>query len=159
MRDDTRLLIIRQFRMDWHKDQVAQLEIECLSAPGRKIPANVPDLLSADQIAQGLEDAAKFVCATADIFAGWAEDFAENPNEVQQKFTGLGDPNNQFWHGYWEKSLDFRYFPCHINKHTAKYEKDGTLGLRWTRAIDPKKPNLRVVPVSELKAEAARQQR
>ena len=210
MRDDTRLLIIRQFRMDWQKDQVARLSIECLSAPGRTMPANIPDLLSADQIAKGLEDAAKFVYATADIFAGWAEDFAENPNDVQQKLTGLGDPNNQFWHGYWtlepgqalvleamppkcdawnfqlnnywEESLDFRYFPCHINKHTAKYEKDGsllivisaedpgignwmntvghrhgTLGLRWTRAIDPKKPRLRVVPLAELKQQAAAQ--
>ncbi len=129
----------------------------------------------------------------------------QNPNDVQQKFTGLGDPNNQFWHGYWtlepgqalvleamppvcdawnfqlnnywEESLDYRYFPCHINKHTAKYEQDGsllivispedpgignwmntvghrhgTLGLRWTRAIDPQKPKLRVVPIAELKA-------
>jgi hypothetical protein len=212
MRDDTRLLIIRQFRMDWEKDEVARLEIRCVNAPGRALPPNVPDLLSAEQIARGLEDAAKFVYATAEIFVGWCDDFEKNPNDVQQKFTGLGDPNNQFWHGYWtlepgqalvleamppvcdawnfqlnnywEESLDYRYFPCHINKHTAKYEKDGslliviaaedpgvgnwmntvghrhgTLGLRWTRAIDPQKPRLRVVPIEQLKAEAARRAR
>lgn len=212
MREDTRLLIIRQFRMDWEKDEVAKLEIRCVNAPGRALPANVPDLLSAERIAQGLEDAAKFVYATAKIFVGWCDDFERNPNDVQQKFTGLGDPNNQFWHGDWtlrrdealvveamppvcdawnfqlnndwEESLDYRYFPCHVNKHTARYERDGsvlivvsprdpgignwmntvglrhgTLGLRWTRAIDPPKPKLRVVPMAELEAEAARRAR
>jgi hypothetical protein len=197
MREDTRLLIIRQFRQDWEREIVAELEIECLTGD------NKPELLTPQKIADGLDGAARFVRATASIFAGWAEDFADNPNDVQQKFTGLGDPNNQFWHGYWtleegealvieamppeceawnfqlnnywEESLDYRYFDVHINKHTAKYEKDGsllivvaaedpgvgnwidtvghrhgTLGLRWTKAIDPKKPNLRVVPVSDL---------
>lgn len=212
MRDDTRLLIVRQFRMDWEKDEVARLQIRCVNAPGRTLPPNVPDQLSAAQIAKGLDDAAKFVYATAEIFVGWCDDFEKNPNDVQQKFTGLGDPNNQFWHGYWtlepgqallieamppvcdvwnfqlnnywEESLDYRYFPCHINKHTAKYEKDGsirivisaedpgignwmntaghrhgTLGLRWTRAIDPQKPKLRVVSLAELRAGAKERDR
>ena len=202
MREDTRLLIIRQFRQDWEKETIAELEIECLTGD------NKPELLTAERIARGLDEAAKFVQATASIFAGWAEDFAENPNDVQQKFTGLGDPNNQFWHGYWtlepgqalvleatppeceawnfqlnnywEESLDYRYFPVHVNKHTARYESDGslliviaaedpgignwidtvghrhgTLGLRWTKAIDPQKPKLRVVSLSELRSEAA----
>lgn len=201
MREDTRLLIIRQFRQDWEHEKIAELEIECLSG------ASKPSLLTPERIAQGLDDAAKFVQATAAIFAGWAEEFAGNPNQVQQKFTGLGDPNNQFWHGYWsieegqalvieamppvceawnfqlnnywEESLDYRHFPVHINKHTAKYETDGslliviaaedpglgnwidtvghrhgTLGLRWTKAIDPHKPSLRVASLAELKARA-----
>jgi hypothetical protein len=37
--------------------------------------------------------------------------------------------------------------------------RHGTLGLRWTRAIDPQKPRLRVVPIEQLKAEAARRAR
>lgn len=37
--------------------------------------------------------------------------------------------------------------------------RHGTLGLRWTRAIDPQKPKLRVVPIAELEAEAARRAR
>jgi hypothetical protein len=198
MREDTRLLIIRQFRQDWETETIAELEIECLTGD------NKPSLLSPDKIADGLDGAARFVRATASIFAGWAEDFSDNPNDVQQKFTGLGDPNNQFWHGYWtlnegealvieamppeceawnfqlnnywEESLDYRYFNVHINKHTARYEDDGsllivvapkdpgignwidtvghrhgTLGLRWTKAVDPKKPSLRVVPLAQLK--------
>ena len=197
MRDDTRLLIVRQFRQDWENERVAELEIECLDGD------NKPELLTATKIAKGLDDAARFVNATATIFAGWAEDFAEEPNTVMEKFTGLGDPNNKFWHGYWslqegealvieamppecdawnfqlnnywEESLDYRYFPVHVNKHTARYEEDGrvalivssqdpgwgnwidtvghrhgTLGLRWTRAVDPPKPSLRVVPFAEI---------
>jgi hypothetical protein len=197
MREDTRLLIIRQFRMDWERDQPAQLQIDCLTGP------NKPGLLTPATIAQRLEDAGRFVNATAALFADWAEEFAEAPNTVMEKTTGLGDPNNKFWHGYWtlqegealvievmppecevwnfqlnnywEESLDYRYFPVHINKHTARYEDDGrlviivsprdpgwgnwidtvghrhgTLGLRWTRAIDPPKPDLRVVPFEEI---------
>ena len=37
----------------------------------------------------------------ATIFADWAVDFAEEPNSVCEKFTGLGDPNNKLWQGYW----------------------------------------------------------
>jgi len=180
-----------------HRDQPAQLQIDCLTGP------NKPGLLTPAAIAQRLGDAARFVNATAALFADWAEEFAEAPNTVMEKTTGLGDPNNKFWHGYWaleegealvievmppecevwnfqlnnywEESLDYRYFPVHINKHTASYEDDGrlviivsptdpgwgnwidtvghrhgTLGLRWTRAIDPPKPDLRVVPFEEI---------
>lgn len=42
---------------------------------------------------------------------------------------------------------------------SAAPSNDATLGLRWTRAIDPQKPKLRVVPLAELKAEAARRPR
>jgi len=192
MREDTRLLIIRQFRQDWAREEVAKLELECLSS------GNKPSLLTPARIARGLDEAARFVNATAAIFADWAEEFAQAPNTVMEKFTGLGDPNNKFWHGYWslregealliefappaceawnfqlnnywEESLDYRYFPVHVNKHTARREADGrvalvvaprdpgfgnwidtvghrhgTLGMRFTRAVDPPKPSLRVV--------------
>jgi hypothetical protein len=197
MREDTRLLIIRQFRQDWDNEEVAKLEIECLTGGDK------PGLLTPGKIARRLDDAARFVQTTAAIFADWAEEFAEAPNTVMEKTTGLADPNNKFWHGYWsleegealvieamppecevwnfqlnnywEESLDYRYFNVHINKHTAHYEDDGrlviivsprdpgwgnwidtvghrhgTLGLRWTRAIDPPKPTLRVVPFEEV---------
>ena len=197
MRADTKLLIVRQFRQDREREELAKLEIECLTSD------NKPGLLTPARIARGLDEAARFVFATASIFADWAEEFAQAPNTVMEKFTGLGDPNNKFWHGYWtlregeallieamppeceawnfqlnnywEESLDYRHFNVHVNKHTARYEDDGrvaiivsardpgwgnwidtvghrhgTLGLRWTRAIDPPKPSLRVVPFAEI---------
>jgi hypothetical protein len=192
MREDTRLLIIRQFRQDPAREELADLEIECLTSDNR------PGLLTPGRIARGLDDAARFVHATASIFSDWAEDFARAPNTVMERFTGLGDPNNKFWHGYWslgegealwievtppeceawnfqlnnywEESLDYRYFDVHVNQKTARYEDDGrvviivspedpghgnwidtvghrhgTLGMRFTGAVDPPKPRLRVV--------------
>src|SRR5262245_9591482 len=79
MREDTRLLIIRQFRQDWAREQVATLAIECLTSGNR------PGPLTPQQIARGLDDAARFVHATASIFAGWAEEFAQTPNTVVEK--------------------------------------------------------------------------
>jgi len=66
MREDTRLLIIRQFRQDWAREEVAKLELECLSS------GNKPSLLTPARIARGLDEAARFVNATAAIFADWA---------------------------------------------------------------------------------------
>ena len=197
MREDTRLLIIRQFRQDWDEEIVADLSIECLTGAGK------PGVLTPGRIARGLDDAARFVHATATIFADWAVDFAEEPNTVQEKFTGLGDPNNKLWQGYWaleegeallieamppectfwnfqlnnywEESLDYRHYPVHVNKHTARHEADGsvaivvsasdpgwgnwidpvghrhgTLAMRFTQAVDPPRPSLRVVPFAEI---------
>jgi len=79
---------------------------------------------------------------------------------------------------YWMESLDYRYFPICINKHSAKKEKDGSLKIvvshkltdrpnwlstcghsegtmcwRWYRladGVDPVEPTCKVMRVSEL---------
>lgn len=79
---------------------------------------------------------------------------------------------------YWMESLDYRYFPICINKHSAKKEKDGSLKIvvshnltdnpnwlytcghsegtmcwRWYRladGVDPVEPACKVMKVSEL---------
>ncbi len=79
---------------------------------------------------------------------------------------------------YWMESLDYRYFPICINKHSAKKEKDGSLKIvvshkhtdnpnwlstcghsegtmcwRWYRladGVDPVEPTCKVVKISEL---------
>ncbi|MBW2362047.1 MAG: DUF1214 domain-containing protein [Deltaproteobacteria bacterium] len=197
MREDTRLLIIRQFCQDRKRDAATDLQIECLNSD------NKAGILTPTKIATGLDDAARFVHATASIFADWSEAFAREPNSVSERFTGLGDPNNRLWHGYWslrdgealvieavppeceawnfvlnnywEESLDYRYHNVYINKHTAHVEEDGriaiivsprdpgwgnwidtvghrhgTLCWRWTRAIDPPKPSLRIAAFEEI---------
>ena len=81
---------------------------------------------------------------------------------------------------YWMESLDYRYFPISINKHSAKYEKDGsvrviishqdpgisnwintcdhtegTMCWRWYRlahGIEPVEPKCSVVKFSEISA-------
>ena len=41
---------------------------------------------------------------------------------------------------YWMESLDYRYFPISINKHSAKYEKDGSVRVIISHQ-DPGIPN------------------
>jgi hypothetical protein len=76
---------------------------------------------------------------------------------------------------YWLESLDYRYFPVHVNKGTVHYNSDGsvrvvisknrvavpnwldtcgrnegTLCLRWIRASEHPQPQARVVKLSDL---------
>jgi hypothetical protein len=75
------------------------------------------------------------------------------------------------------ESLDYRYHTVHVNKHTAKYETDGsvrivvahedpgrpnwidtvghdsgTMCLRWVRANEHPQPRTRVMKIHEVRA-------
>jgi len=79
---------------------------------------------------------------------------------------------------HWMESLDYRHHTIHVNKHTARYEPDGsvrvvvahhdpgvpnwidtvghsqgTMCWRWIRAAEHPQPRTRVVPVAELARE------
>jgi len=45
----------------------------------------------------------------------------------------LTPPECDFWNfqlgNYWLESLDYRYYPVHLNKHTAQYEADGSVTI------------------------------
>jgi hypothetical protein len=45
----------------------------------------------------------------------------------------LTPPKCDFWNfqlgNYWLESLDYRYYPVHLNKHTAIYSSDGTVRI------------------------------
>jgi hypothetical protein len=82
---------------------------------------------------------------------------------------------------YWMESLDYRHHTIHVNKHTARYEPDGsvrvvvahrdpgvpnwidtvghgqgTMCWRWIRATDHPQPRARVVPLAVLAGEGER---
>jgi hypothetical protein len=88
-------------------------------------------------------------------------------------------PECHFWNfqlnNYWMESLDYRYFPISVNKHSATYEDDGsvqiiiassdpgignwidrcahdrgTMCLRWVHAEEHPQPRTRVVKLSEI---------
>jgi hypothetical protein len=89
-------------------------------------------------------------------------------------------PDCQFWNfqldNYWMESLDYRYLPVHINKHSAVYgddgsvrivvaetnpgvpnyittagHREGTMCFRWVRATNALAPKTRVVKVDQVK--------
>lgn len=91
----------------------------------------------------------------------------------------LQPPECEFWNfqlaNYWLESLDYRYFPVHLNKHTAKYRPDGsvrivvaktdpgcdnwmntcnhnegTMCVRWIRATEHPEPKVTLVKLAEL---------
>jgi hypothetical protein len=88
-------------------------------------------------------------------------------------------PACDFWNvqlaNYWLESLDYRYFPVHVNKGTAVYNDDGsvriviskqtintpnwldtcghnegTFCLRWIRASEHPQPQVRLVKIADL---------
>jgi hypothetical protein len=90
-------------------------------------------------------------------------------------------PACRYWNfqlnNYWLESLDYRYHRVTVNKHSAVLERDGsfrivvaardpgignwidtaghaqgTMGLRWNLAVDPPRPECRVVRLSDLVA-------
>ncbi len=98
---DSSMLIVRQNFLDREHEEPAVLRLERVGAVGP------PAALSADALAKGLADAARFVVGTATLFADWAEGFAREPNRLlpmDPAVTGgaHGDPNIFFHMGYWE---------------------------------------------------------
>ncbi len=131
------------------------------------------------------------------------------PIHQKMSVTGGGDPNIRYYHGYWTlaqdealviesevpdcvfwnfqldnhwmESLEYRYLPVWVNKHSAKYNTDGTVTivvadrdvgvgnfiytdhhatgtmlLRWVSATSDPQPRCRVVKLNELEKEAKR---
>lgn len=156
MSPDTKLIQVRQTRLD-HKNEVpAQVKIERIDGP------NQPRHLSPERVDKALQGAAFFVAGTSQLFAQWTEDFRKQPNTLPRfdpaKATQAGgDPNIAYYHGYfkladdealvievtppacdfwnfqlanyWLESLDYRYFPVHLNKHMARYRDDGSVRI------------------------------
>jgi hypothetical protein len=90
-------------------------------------------------------------------------------------------PRCEHWNfqlnNYWMESLDYRYYNIHVNKHSAKYEADGsvriivshqdpgrpnwidtvghdsgTMCFRWVRADSHPQPRTRVMKIDEVRA-------
>ena len=202
MAPESRLIQVRQTRLDHKKEIPAQVSIERIDGP------NQPRHISAERVDKALAGAGFFVAGTASLFAKWAEDFRQHPNTLprfspEKALAAGGDPNIAYYHGYfalgddealvveftppacdfwnlqlanyWLESLDYRYFPVHVNKVMATYNADGsvriviaknkvntpnwldtcgrnegTLCLRWIRASEHPQPQVRVSKIREL---------
>jgi len=167
MSPDTKLIQVRQTRLDHKKEIPAVVKIERVDGP------NQPRHLSVERVDKALQGAAFFVAGTSQLFAQWAEDFRKHPNTLPRfdpaKATQAGgDPNIAYYHGYfqiaddealvidftppecdfwnfqlanyWLESLDYRYFPVHLNKHMAQYSADGSVRI----VVSKEKPTTQI---------------
>jgi hypothetical protein len=202
MQPETSSLVVRQFFLDKATEQRADLQIECLDSKGAPPPL---DPASLDQALQASADFVKgtadLFTSWAEGFSERPNELNAPPDAVRE--VAHKAANQIFYHGYWQlgpdealvitatppecrywnfqlnnywlESLDYRYHPITVNKHSVLLEGDGsfriivshrnpgfgnwmdtaghgqgTMGLRWNAALDPPRPECRVVSFSEL---------
>lgn len=203
--EDTTFVIVRQMFLDRSREQPAALAIECVgasaTAPAPVTPAAIDAGLTA--VANLVLGCAALFSSWAD---GFRQRTNELPRfDPGTSNAAGGDPNITYYHGYWEigpeqalvidlvppdcetwnfqlnnhwmESLDYRYHPITVNKHTARARADGsvrlvvahrdpgladanwidtaghrrgTMCLRWVRASTQPEPRTRVLSTTEL---------
>lgn len=163
MAPETSMIQVRQTRVDHRNEVLAQVNIE--RADGQPTPrAITPQRLerSLGEVAFFVQatsqlfaswteefrqvpnelprfDPAKALAAGGDpniaYFHGW---FDLAPDEAL--VVDLEPPECDFWNfqlaNYWLESLDYRYFPVHLNQGTASYRDDGSVRI-VVAASDP----------------------
>jgi hypothetical protein len=167
MKPETRMIQIRQTRLDHANEILADVKIERVGGPGERKPL---DPVRFDRMLQGV---AKFVAGTSRLFDSWARDWQQHPNRLprfphEKAFAAGGDPNIAYYHSafeladdealvvtlrppecdfwnfqlanWWMESLDYRFHKVHVNKHTAAYRPDGSVEI-VVAARDPGHPN------------------
>ena len=203
MREDSSTLVIRQTFLDRKAEQPAKLAIRRVDGPHR--PRHLsPRALDRGLYASGrfVSGCAKLFHLWATSMMPTTNTLPEFDAAVA-KAAG-GDPNIVYYHSYWRlepgqalvidvvppacdywnfqlnnhwmESLDYRYFPISLNKHSAKRSADGSVRIvvagenpgtdnwldtcghdrgtmcwRWIRPATKVTPQTRVVALSDLK--------
>ena len=205
MTEETGTLVVRQTFLDRTTEVPAALTIECLDADATPQPLTCAQLDEGLRSASTLVAGASLLFAKwAKDFQAHQNQLPMFDQERSNQAGG--DPNIVYYHSYWAlgpseclvievtppacehwnfqlnnhwmESLDYRYFRVHVNKHTARYEPDGsvrivvahedpgvgnwiqtvghqrgTMCFRWVRASEHPQPGCRVVELADLRAE------
>jgi len=203
MREDSSTLVVRQTFLDRATERPADIRIRRTDGPHRPrhLSARALDrgLRASGRFVGGC---AKLFQAWACSMMRSTNTLPEFDAAVA-KAAG-GDPNIVYYHSYWRlepdealvievvpppcdywnfqlnnhwmESLDYRYFPIHVNKHSAKYDPDGTVRVvvahedpgvgnwldtcghdrgtmcwRWIRPERPVTPDTRIVKLVDLR--------
>ena len=202
MTRETGTLIVRQTFLDRETEKLAELRIERIGGDGQPSPFDPVKCAEGLTTSAGLVVGAAIMFASwAENFKKHTNELPRMPQEVSNQAGGVPDiayyhsywklapdealvidatpPDCDHWNfqlnNYWMESLDYRYYPIHVNKHTAKYRPDGsvqvvvaaknkgfdnwidtvgheegTMCWRWVRANENPQPQTRVVKLSEL---------
>lgn len=202
MKKETGTLIVRQTFLDRETERLAELEIERIGGDGK--PTRFDPVACADGMQMSASLVAGAAMLFANWAEGFKQHTNQLPRFDQEKSNQAGGvPDIAYYHSYWKlapdealvieamppkcehwnfqlnnywmESLDYRYYPVHVNKHTAKYRPDGsvqvvvaaqdkgfdnwidtvehtegTMCWRWVRADEHPEPQTRVVKLSEL---------
>jgi hypothetical protein len=203
---DSSMLIVRQNFLDRRREAAADLHLERLGADGPPPPLSSLQLAAGLRGAASYVRGTAFLFA--DWAEGFRRE-PNRILEMDPKVTGgaHGDPNIHFFMGWWEleadealviettpppcvywnfqlnnvwmESLDYRYRPVTVNKHSARYRPDGsirlvvsernlgfanwmdtaghrrgTMGLRWVKADHHPLPTARVCRVEDVPPDA-----
>ena len=202
MEKDTGTLIVRQTRLDRENETIADLQIERIGGDG--MPTPFDPVTCAEGLTQSaglVAGAAMLFASWAEGFKKHTNKLPRFDQNVSNMAGGVPDiayyhsywklapdealvieatpPQCEHWNfqlnNYWMESLDYRYYPVHVNKHTAKYRPDGsvqvvvaaenkgfdnwidtvgheegTMCWRWVRANEHPEPQTRVVKLTEL---------
>ncbi len=201
------MLVVRQFFLDRTTEIAGEFRIECLDhedLPAPLTPVRFGKALEgAAMFVAGcstlftdwVDDLTENACNSLTTKAGPMQGAWGDPNQIFRHGTyRLGDdeallieftpPDCFCWNfqvdNRWMESLDYRWLPVTVNKHSAKYEDDGSvrlvvahrdpgygnwmttdghphgaIGLRWNQAVADVEPTVRVVAIqarSEIRA-------
>ncbi|MGB5813325.1 MAG: hypothetical protein WBG86_22505 [Polyangiales bacterium] len=202
MKPETGTLIVRQTFLDRENEAPAELRIERIGGDGKPTQFDPVHVADGMQMSASLVAGAAMLFANwAEGFKAHTNQLPRFDQEKSNQAGGVADiayyhsywrlaadealvieampPQCEHWNfqlnNYWMESLDYRYYPVHLNKHTAKYRPDGsvqvvvaaqnkgfdnwidtvghtegTMCWRWVRAEHNPEPATRVVKLSEL---------
>lgn len=174
MQPTTRFMVVRQTYGDRSKERPAELAIECLN-PERRYNTLRPETLedSLQSAVRFVENTAKLTLLWQARYKRDHLNLLPEDDQVACQNAG-GDANIHYYQSYWRlapdealhvslrdipecqtwnlqlsnswmQSLDFRFFPISVNKHTAHYNPDGSVdiviahenpGPRWKNWLD-----------------------
>ncbi len=170
MAEDSQQLIVRQTFGDRRKETPASFNIECLNPRAENNTPSAADFEPAlERALQFVETTANWTNDWMSIFAAHTNAL---PDDDQPRcINSGGDPDIRYYQSRWRlqpgeallihlrdipecqtwnfqlsnawmESLDFRFFPVSINKHTAHYEPDGSVKIVIANADPgPRYPN------------------